>query len=338
MQYLDVIKNAKELTGFKCKVCRDCNGIACRGELPGVGGKGTGASFIRNREKINEIKVNLDTIIGEASIDTSIELFGRKFRLPVFAAPIGALTINYGEQHNDLSYAKAVVEGCINAGTLAFTGDGAKDEFFDSPLQIIDENNGMGIPTIKPWKNPEILKKIKRAEEKKAVAVAIDIDAAGLILLKLQGKPVATKSVEELKELVASTQLPIILKGIMTPEGANKALEAGVYGIVVSNHGGRVMDHTAATIEVLPSIVAAVKGKLKIFIDGGFRNGIDVFKALALGADAVLIGRPFGISVYGGGVEGVTLYTQKLQQELEETMIMTGCHSLKDINRSHVFI
>ena len=338
MQYSEVLSNARALTGLKCKVCKDCNGMACRGELPGIGGKGTGASFIRNREKINDIKVHLDTIIEEAPIDTTIDLFGKSFSLPVFAAPIGALSINYGEQHNDLTYAKAVVAGCIKGGTVAFTGDGAKDEFFDSPLEVIGEHNGMGIPTIKPWKNPEIIKKIKRAEEKGALAVAIDIDAAGLILLKLQGKPVATKSVEELKELVASTHLPIILKGIMTTEGAKKAAEAGVYGIVVSNHGGRVMDHTAATIEVLPSIVEAVEGKLKIFIDGGFRNGIDVFKALALGADAVLIGRPYGTSAYGGGEEGVTLYTQKLQQELEETMIMTGCHSLKDINKSKVFI
>lgn len=338
MQYSEVLSNARALAGFKCKVCKDCNGVACRGELPGIGGKGTGASFIRNREKINQVKVNLDTIIEEAPIDTTIELFGKSFSLPVFAAPIGALSINYGEQYNDLSYAKALVPGCIKAGTVAFTGDGAKDEFFDSPLEVIGEHSGMGIPTIKPWKNPEIIGKIKRAEEKDALSVAIDIDAAGLVLLKLQGKPVATKSVDELKELVASTRLPIILKGIMTPEGARKAVEAGVYGIVVSNHGGRVMDHTAATIEVLPSIVDAVQGKLKIFIDGGFRNGIDVFKALALGADAVLIGRPYGISVYGGGEEGVTLYTQKLQQELEETMIMTGCHRLKDIDRSKVFI
>ncbi len=338
MQYSDVIKNAKDLKGFKCKVCRDCNGVACRGELPGVGGKGSGASFIRNREKINEIKVNLDTIIEEAPIDTSIELFGQKFSLPVFAAPIGALPMNYGEQHTDLSYSKAIIGGCIEAGTIGFTGDGAKDEFYEGPLGVIGDNDGMGIPTIKPWKNPEILRKIKMAEEKKVLAVAIDIDAAGLLLLKLQGKPVATKSVEELKELVAATHLPIILKGIMTVEGAKKALEAGVYGIVVSNHGGRVLDHTSATIEALPGIAAAVGGKLKIFIDGGFRNGIDVFKALALGADAVLIGRPYGVSAYGGDQEGVALYTKKLQMELEETMTMTGCHSLKDINRDHIFI
>ncbi|WP_026476106.1 alpha-hydroxy-acid oxidizing protein [Alkaliphilus transvaalensis] len=338
MEYNEILTKARDIIKDKCRVCKDCNGIVCRGEIPGVGGKGSGQSFIRNREKVNEIKINLDTLVPEGEIDTSIELFGRRFKYPVFAAPIAAVGMNYSDAMDDYQYSKAIVEGCKKAGTLGFTGDGVKDEFYDDPLKVVGENEGMGIPTIKPWKTEEIINKIKKAEEKGAIAVAIDVDAAGLVLLAMLGKPVSTKSVDELKMIISSTKLPVILKGIMTVEGAKKALEAGAYGIVVSNHGGRVLDHTYATVEVLPQIAKEVKGKMKIFVDGGFRSGVDLFKARALGADAVLIGRPYGTVAYGGGAEGVEVYTHKLGQELLETMIMTGCHKLEDINEKHITI
>ena len=130
---------------------------------------------------------------------------------------------------------------------------------------------------------------------------------------------------------------PFILKGIMTVSGAKKALEAGAAGIVVSNHGGRVLDQCPATAEVLPAIADAVGGKMKVFVDGGIRSGMDVFKALALGADAVLIARPFVTMVYGGGQEGIQAYVSKLQAELADTMAMCGAHTLADINRSMLF-
>ncbi len=338
MDYAEVLNNARKLIYEKCKVCVDCNGVACKGQVPGAGGKGSGAGFIRNREKINDIKVNLDTIVPQKEIYTSIEFFGIDFKYPVFAAPVSAVGLNYSEALDDFEYSKAVIKGCKDAGVIGFTGDGVKDEFYDLPLQAVSHYGGYGIPTIKPWRNEEIIEKIKKAEEKGAIGVAMDIDAAGLVTLALLGKPVGTKSVEELKKIISSTKLPVILKGIMTVEGAKKALETGAYGIVVSNHGGRVLDHTLATIEVLPAIAEAVQGRMKIFIDGGFRTGLDVFKALALGADAVLIGRPYIVAAYGGGAEGVKIYTEKLGRELKETMIMTGCHKLKDINTDKVSV
>ena len=258
MDYTEVLNNARKLIHEKCRVCVDCNGVVCKGQVPGVGGKGSGAGFIRNREKINDVKVNLDTIVLEKEIDTSVKLFGMDFKYPVFAAPISAVGLNYGKALNDFEYSKAIIKGCKDAGVIGFTGDGAKDEFYDLPVQAVGDHGGYGIPTIKPWRNEEIIRKIKKAEEKGAVAVAMDIDAAGLVTLALLGKPVGTKSVEELKEIISSTKLPVILKGIMTVEGAKKALETGAYGIVVSNHGGRVLDHTPATIEVLPDIAETV--------------------------------------------------------------------------------
>lgn len=338
MKYQDVLKMAKEPVKDWCKVCKDCNGKVCAGQVPGVGGKASGSSFTRNRDKISDVKVVLDTLVEEKAIDTSIVMFGNKYRFPVFAAPIGAVAINYGDHMDDYTYSKAILEGCNQAGTLGFTGDGVKNEFYDMPLKAIKELDVGGVPTIKPWKQEEIKAKIKMAEESKATAIAMDIDAAGLVTLALLGKPVSTKSITDIKELVGSTELPVILKGVMTVEGAQKAVEAGAYGIVVSNHGGRVLDHTLSTIEVLPEIAKAVKGKLKIFVDGGFRDGIDVFKALALGADAVIIGRPYVLAAYGAGAEGVKVYTEKVGQELLETMIMTGCHTIKDITADKVIV
>ena len=109
------------------------------------------------------------------------------------------------------------------------------------------------------------------------------------------------------------------------------AAEAGAAAIIVSNHGGRVLGQTPATAEVLAEIADAVGDSMKIFVDGGIRTGVDVFKALALGADGVLICRPFVTAVYGGGEEGVKCYIDKLAGELADTMQMCGAHSLAEI-------
>ena len=122
----------------------------------------------------------------------------------------------------------------------------------------------------------------------------------------------------------------------MSVRGAKKALEAGAAGIIVSNHGGRVLDGAQAGIEVLEEIVKAVDGKMKIFVDGGFRSGNDVFKALALGADGVLIGRPVSHAAIGDMEHGVETYLRKIQLELKETMALAGCKTIKDITRDMV--
>jgi isopentenyl diphosphate isomerase/L-lactate dehydrogenase-like FMN-dependent dehydrogenase len=165
----------------------------------------------------------------------------------------------------------------------------------------------------------------------------MDIDAAGLPFLKNLTPPAGSKTVAELKEIAAAAEKPFILKGIMTVKGALKALEAGASGIVVSNHGGRVLDQCPSTAEVLPAIVDAVGGRMTIIVDGGIRTGMDVFKALALGADGVIIARPFVNMVYGGGAEGIQVYVDKLKAELEDAMAMCGAHSLADINRSMIY-
>ena len=114
-------------------------------------------------------------------------------------------------------------------------------------------------------------------------------------------------------------------------------MEAGVQGIVVSNHGGRVLDQCPAPAEALPSIAKVAKGQIKVFVDGGIRTGTDVFKALALGADAVLIARPFVTAVYGGQEEGITAYVNKIGAELKDTMRMCGASSLDEISSDMIW-
>ena len=122
----------------------------------------------------------------------------------------------------------------------------------------------------------------------------------------------------------------------MTVKGAEKALKAGASGIVVSNHGGRVLDQCPATAQVLPEIAAAVGGRMKILVDGGIRSGVDVFKAIALGANAVIIARPYVTALYGGKEEGIKIYTEKIGEELRDTMFMCGANSLSEITAEMV--
>nr|GMC86733.1 peroxisomal (S)-2-hydroxy-acid oxidase GLO4-like [Ipomoea batatas]GMD01569.1 peroxisomal (S)-2-hydroxy-acid oxidase GLO4-like [Ipomoea batatas] len=136
--------------------------------------------------------------------------------------------------------------------------------------------------------------------------------------------------------LKSITKLPILLKGILTHEDAIKALEVGVAGIIVSNHGARQLDYTPATISVLEEVVLAVKGKVPVLLDGGVRRGTDIFKALALGAQAVLIGRPVLFGLAAKGEHGVRQVIEMLKNELELTMALSGCCTIKDITRSHV--
>lgn len=336
MNYAEVLNEAKQNMGAHCKVCPVCNGIACRGAIPGPGGKGLGLGFIRNYEDLRKIALEMDTIYQNEDVDTSWELYGKTMTYPFFAAPIGGVNLHYGDLYNDLTYSKAIVQGCEQAGILGFTGDGVKDEVYEGAVEAIRQAGGLGIPTIKPWSVPEVIEKGLMAKAAGALAMAIDIDAAGLSILAAQGKPVSPLSVEQIQEIVKAVDLPLILKGVMTVKGAVKALEAGASGIVVSNHGGRVLDETPSGIAVLEEISKTVGDQMIIFVDGGFRSGLDVFKAIALGADAVLIGRPYAISVYGGGAEGVKAYTEKIGAELKEAMKMTGVRSLEEIDRQHV--
>ncbi len=331
MDYQEVIKNARGNIGPYCKACPVCNGAACGNTMPGPGAKGIGDLAMRNYRKWQEIRINMDTICEQKELNTEVELFGKRFAYPFFAGPVGAVKLHYGEKYTDQQYNEILLKGCADSGIAAFTGDGTDYNVMIEATAAIRGLGGMGIPTVKPWDLDTIREKMELVKKSGAFAVAMDIDAAGLPFLQNLNPPAGSKSVDELKEIVKMAEIPFILKGVMTPKGALKALEAGVQGIIVSNHGGRVLDQCPASAEVLPSIVKAVGGQMKVFVDGGIRTGVDVFKALALGADAVLIARPFVTAVYGGAEDGVRAYVNKLAAELTDTMKMCGAYTLEDI-------
>ena len=336
MTYDEVLKSARGNMGPYCKVCPVCNGAACKNQMPGPGAKGVGDNAVRNYQKWQEIRVNMDTIHENKPIDTSVELFGRTFKYPFFAGPVGAMTLHYGEKYDDLAYNNLLVDACAKGGIAAFTGDGTNAKVMEGATAAIKAAGGLGIPTVKPWNLETIREKMELVHESGAFAVAMDIDAAGLPFLKNMNPPAGSKNVQELSEIVKMAGRPFIVKGVMTAKGARKAKEAGADAIIVSNHGGRVLDQCPATAEVLEEIVKEVNGSMKILVDGGIRSGTDIFKALALGADGVLICRPFVVAVYGGGEEGVKLYIDKLGAELKDAMQMCGAHSVSEITRDMV--
>lgn len=342
MTYQDVLETARTCSGPYCKACPVCNGRACKNQMPGPGAKGMGDSAIRNFDKWQEIRVNMDTLTANKPMDTSIELFGKRFRYPIFAGPVGAVKLHYGDKYSDTEYNEILVPACRDAGIAAFTGDGTDPHVMEAATKAIGEADGYGIPTVKPWNKETVDEKLQLIRASKAFAVAMDIDAAGLPFLKNLDPPAGRKSVAELAAIIGgfkANNIPFIVKGVMTVNGARKAIEAGASGIVVSNHGGRVQDQCPATAEVLEEIAAVVKREapeMKILVDGGIRSGVDIFKALALGADAVVIARPYVTAVYGGAAEGVRLLTEKLGVELADTMGMCGASTLGEISRDMV--
>lgn len=331
MNFREVTENARPVIGKSCKACYECNGRACRNTVPGPGAKGVGDTAIRNYDKWKEIRVQMDTLTENKPVDMSLKLFGRSFRYPFFAGPVGAVNLHYGDKYDDMAYNNILVSACADAGIAAFTGDGTNPEVMRAATAAIKAKGGAGIPTVKPWNLDTIREKMEMVKDANAFAAAMDIDAAGLPFLKNMTPPAGSKSVEELSAIIEAAGVPFIVKGIMTVKGALKAKEAGVAAIIVSNHGGRVLDQCPATAEVLGEIVDAVDGSMKVLVDGGIRSGVDVFKALAMGADAVLIARPFVTAVYGGAEEGVQAYIEKIAGELEDTMAMCGAYSLAEI-------
>ena len=337
MNYTECIENARPRLGKYCKACPECNGRACKNQMPGPGSNGIGDTAIRNYDKWKQIRVNMDTIAENKPVDTSLSLFGRTFKYPVFAGPVGAVQLHYGDCLNDVTYNDILVSACAKNGIAAFTGDGTDPNVMVAATNAIKNADGAGIPTVKPWNIETIREKMKLVHESGAFAVAMDIDAAGLPFLKNLDPPAGSKTVSELSDIIQMAGTPFIVKGIMTVKGALKAKEAGASAIIVSNHGGRVLDQCPATAEVLESIVKALEGSgIKILVDGGIRSGTDVFKALALGADGVLIARPFVTAVYGGKADGVRAYIDKIGTELEDTMKMCGVSSLDEITRDCV--
>ena len=338
MNYNEILAAAKDCVGPYCKACPVCNGKACGNSMPGPGCKYPGNVAARNFDKWQEICVNMDTLCPNADPDVSFELFGHKFVAPIFAAPLGSIDLHYGPKYKDQQYNSILVKVAAEYGLMAFTGDGVDPDIMISAVEDMKKVGGIGCPTTKPWNKEAVFAKLDILNEAGIFAAAMDVDGAGLPFLKAMNPNAGSKSVDEMKEIVAYAKMPFIIKGIMTVSGARKAVESGAAAIVVSNHGGRVQGGVPSTAEVLPAIAEAVKGKITILVDGGIRSGVDVFRALALGADGVLIGRPLLPMIYAAGEEGFKVYMDKIIGELKSTMTMCGAASLKDITRDKVWL
>jgi isopentenyl diphosphate isomerase/L-lactate dehydrogenase-like FMN-dependent dehydrogenase len=296
-----------------------------------MGGIGTGASFRNNIKALAAYQVNLRVLHDRKDQNLSLNLLGCKLTFPILAAAVAGARVNFQGRLDEEELAHDFVLGAAEAGSLAFTGDGPVPELMEAGLAAIKAAGGRGIPVIKPREDQEIINLVRRAEDSGALAVAIDIDAAGLVNMMRAGKLVEPKTVEQIAGLVAATPLPLILKGIMTVADAEAAVAGGAAAIIVSNHGGRALDHTPGTAAVLPQIAAAVGEKITVLADGGVRSGVDVLKMLALGARAVLVGRPLAIAAFGGGATGVRLQLESLADDLAVAMRLTGCGDLADI-------
>jgi 4-hydroxymandelate oxidase len=335
LKFEDVMKTAREKLYPKCRVCPECDGWACSGEVPGFGGIGTGSSFRANVESLARHHFHMRTFHDVKKPDMTFPLWGETLSFPVLSAATGGTTYNMGGKIGEEEYIDAVLGGCLGAGTLGMAADGIGDPLnvYEARLKALSGFKGKGIAIIKPRTQEEILKRIRLVEAAGAVAVGIDIDSAGRAARALPGQTVEPKTLAQLRELVGATRLPFIIKGIMTVDEARHAVKAGAAAIVVSNHGGRVLDHTPGAAEALPAIAEKVKGKTLIFCDGGVRYGTDVLKLLALGADAVLVGRPVIRGAFGGGREGVAIVLNKMKNELVDAMVLTGTPSVRNVNR-----
>lgn len=322
---------AKEKFNGACRLCPVCNGIACAGEVPGMGGLGTGAAFRNNIEALSDCRLNLRTVHSVKNPDLSCRIFDLELTLPIMAAAIGGIAMNMKGALTEAEYTEAIISGCRKAGIIGMTGDGPNPEFFATGIATISKEQGWGIPIIKPRETDKVIELAKQAADAGCPAFGMDIDAAALVNMTNAGQPVGPKTVQELEYIKNHTTIPFIVKGIMTPDDAEACWQAGVDAIVVSNHGGRALDYTPGTAEVLPYIAEAVKGKMKVLVDGGIRSGADVLKMLALGADAVLIGRPLAIAAVGGGEAGVEFVINKFRAELRAAMILTGTAQTRDV-------
>ncbi|MCP4605711.1 MAG: alpha-hydroxy-acid oxidizing protein [Proteobacteria bacterium] len=342
---LDEVRDrARQRLSEICAVYPTCNGEPDRmcqreayGAPIGLGGAGSGASFAANYNALSHLRLRTQLIGNHFEPDTDFNFFGKKLSMPV----MGASTAGPGRYTKEITegdFCLATIRGCREAGALSWRGD----TFFYTPqdnpaLEALEAENGHGVPIFKP-RSQDVLKRLfERAEKRGCPAVGVDLDGCGSTIMARHGQPVFRKSPEDIQELVESTSLPFIAKGIMIPEDAEACVEAGARVIAVSNHGGRVLDSTPGVAEVLPSIVERIGERAMITADGGVRTGYDVLKMLALGADAVLIGRDVIRAAIGGGEKGVKLHMEHVRTVLRHAMTMTGCPDLQSIG-SQVFV
>ncbi|HNZ28153.1 MAG TPA: alpha-hydroxy-acid oxidizing protein [Spirochaetota bacterium] len=333
----EIRRSAREKFNRACFVCNICNGEECRGKVPGIGGIGNGDSFVRNFEDLRKVRIITKSIHDIKEADTEIDIFGIHLALPLIAAPIAGTDINLGGKISELEYGSELLAGCKDSGIIGLLGDGAPQNLYKIGVEAIKSADGHGGLIIKPRiDEKELNKRIDESNEINAKLFGMDVDGISMPTMDIHKQGVEPKTIVQLKKIIDKISVPFIIKGVMSVEDAESAVVAGASAIVVSNHGGRITENHPSSISVLENISKAVKGKIKVLFDGGVRSGEDIFKAIALGADAVLIGRPFATAVMGGGRDGVKILIDRYLKELKKIMILTGVKNINSITRDKV--
>jgi len=327
------------------------------------GGSEDEAALHDNVAAFRKIILRPKALTGVGKIDTSLELFGVKLDYPIMLDPVGGKTCFW--PNGEIVSAEAAAKQkalMVSAGISELTaaGKGPANFYLTTRLGNTESTKAL----------------VKRAEDQGASAIVFTIDiffyphkernfrnyfdrswcgpgiperdALGRLPKTANPERVhvgnwqmdadhePTPTWDHVKELVSLTKLPVIIKGVLTKEATEQAVAAGAKGVIVSNHGARQLDHVGGTIEALPEVVEGAAGRITVMMDGGIRRGTDVIKALALGAKAVLIGRPYayGLSAFGG--PGVERVLQILRSELVNNMGLCGVGSLKEIDKTLV--
>lgn len=334
------------------------------------GGAGREATAKGNVEAFNPIRLQPRMLRGVAERDLSITLLGQKFPLPFFLAPLSIQGIANREGElasgraasffgtpfilstasswpmedvaeamgtaprwfqlfwvKDEDVVKSFLQRAERAGytaivlTVDFPVYGWRER--DVRNGYVPFLSGEGLANF--FTDPAFRAKLKNPPEK-------DLNEGVRYFTRIFFNPGLTW--KDLPRLKRYTKLPILVKGILLPQDAIAALENGADGIVVSNHGGRQVDGAVATINVLPEILEALKGRIPVLMDSGIRGGADIIKALALGASAVFIGRPYVYGLAVAGEEGVRRVIDNMRTDLDLTMANVGCKSIREIDRS----
>ena len=279
-----------------------------------------GDSIQLNRRYLDSLLVE-GRIVGAAHPDTRATLFGREFSTPVATAALSHLKPGMA----------ALARGAKEAGAACFCGMGGTDEL----KEVLSTGAGV-IRIIKPYRDrDEIMKRIACAEENGALAVGMDVEHAVDVRddadSTVAGYPMKLPTLEELRSYIASTKLPFVIKGALSAQDALVCLGLGCTGIILSHHNA-LMRWAAPPVMVLPDVRRAVGRKLTVIVDGGISDGYDAFKALALGADAVSVGRPLMDALNSEGPEGVTALINEMTAELRAMMVRTGSPDVKSID------
>jgi 4-hydroxymandelate oxidase len=310
-----------------------------------------------NRAGFDRLAIVPRVLNGGAGGTTRLNLLGRSYVHPIFVAPIAYQKL----AHPDGERATAAAADAQDAGMVLSTQAsvtleaaaqaGATCRWFqlyvqparDVTLSLVRRAEAAGYEALVVTVDAPI-NGVRNREHRVGFALPAGIAAENLKDSVVPMAPLAAGASVVFDRFMAAaptwddvawlrsvTSLPVVLKGILSAEDAVRAVEVGAAGLIVSNHGGRTLDTLPATIDVLPQVVAAVAGRVPLLIDGGIRRGTDVLKALALGASAVLVGRPIVYGLAVNGALGVAHVLRVLRDEFEVAMALSGCRTLADI-------